>query len=273
MDSTTQTVSVNPSSVPDKETEGSSLQAPLPHHEVSCTIGLSVINWQTRGSRLFNLVPASSSKSNKNCLKRSEVDNSYSVHVYKALQLLTSPEIHYLSWMRELVQRLAQVPINIQGWGEVTPALVPSSFQTLSCSLELWEPCECSQLPCALGDSKDQFRSHIDWQRKPFFHRVNWCFRKGVPSTVVTKERNTSNVSVKPTVSSSLVLRKTSCRDRGRPLSMGRLQSGKNCPQEPAFFLVGESSFWGLLAWSHSVPRWKAVNSLIAQTCDTRLWI
>lgn len=94
MDSMTQTVSVNPSLVPDKGTEGSSLQAPLPHREVYCAIGLSVINWQTRGSRLFNLVPASSSKSNKNCLKRSEVDNSYSVHVYKALQFLTSPEIH-----------------------------------------------------------------------------------------------------------------------------------------------------------------------------------
>ena len=40
----TQTVSVNPSSGPDKETEGSSLQAPLPHPEVYCTIGLSVIN-------------------------------------------------------------------------------------------------------------------------------------------------------------------------------------------------------------------------------------
>ena len=70
-------------------------------------------------------------------------------------------------------------------------------------------------------------------------------------STVVTEERNPSNVSVKPAVSSSLVLRKMSCRDRGRPQGMGRLESGKNCPQEAAFFLVGESSFWGIVYGGH----------------------
>ena len=160
-------------------------------------------NCWTRDSGFFKLVPASRPKRNLNCLKRSEIDNSYSVHVYKALQFLKCPQIHKLPVLDErtgpeIYPQSNQSPV--MGWGH-TPALSSGSFQMLSHYLELRAPCECRQLLCAPGDSGDQPSSRADWQRKPFPHIVSWCRWKGVSSTMALEERNTSNVPMKPAAS------------------------------------------------------------------------